>query len=127
MLLVRTRLAQSSIHNLGLFADQLIPAGTVIWRFNPGYDLDIPLEEMNSQPAYVREFFEHYGYLDFHLNRYILCFDNARFINHSDTPNTRPDYSRETHGVDIAIHDIKEGEEITTDYRLFERLPTSEP
>jgi uncharacterized protein len=121
MLLVRTHIAPSTIHNLGLFADEFIRAGTEVWRFTPGYDLEITIEEMEKHPQYVREFFDHYGYLDFNVNRYLLCCDNARFINHSNTPNIRTDYTWATHGVDVAVRDIAIGEEITTDYRLFER------
>jgi hypothetical protein len=121
MLLVKTHIANSPIHNFGVFADEFIAAGTEVWRFTPGYDLDLSVEEIKSHPEYVRDFFDHYGYLDFNLDRYILCFDNARFINHSNNPNIRTDYTREIHGVDIAVRDIADGEEITTDYRLFER------
>lgn len=121
MLLVKTHIAISPIHNFGLFADESISAGTEVWRFTPGYDLELSIEEIETHREYLRKFFDHYGYLDFNLNRYILCFDNARFINHSNDPNIRTDYSRARHGVDIAIRDIEEGEEITTDYRLFER------
>jgi uncharacterized protein len=121
MLLVKTHIALSPIHNLGVFADEFIPAGTEVWRFTPDYDLEIAVEEMEKHPQYVRDFFDHYGYLDFNVNRYLLCFDNARFINHSNDPNIRTDYTREKHGVDVAVRDISAGEEITTDYRLFER------
>jgi hypothetical protein len=52
---------------------------------------------------------------------YILCSDDARFFNHSDTPNTE---SREVHGEDevitVAKRDIQPGEELTDDYRTFE-------
>jgi uncharacterized protein len=92
-----------------------------LWQFTPGYDLEIALEEIALQPLEVREYFKHYGYLDFHLNRYILCFDNARFINHSENPNTQPDYTWDPHGMDIAIRDISKDEEITTNYHVFER------
>jgi uncharacterized protein len=121
VLLVKTHIAISPIHNLGLFADEFIPAGTEVWQFTPGYDLELTVEEMEKHPQYVREFFDHYGYLDFNSNRYLLCFDNARFINHSNNPNIRTDYTRARHGVDIAVREIAEGEEITTDYRLFEQ------
>lgn len=40
-------------------------------------------------------------------------------MNHGNDPNIRTDYTRARHGVDVAIRDIAEGEEITTDYRLF--------
>jgi SET domain-containing protein len=121
MLLVKTYIAASPIDNFGLFADEFIPEGSELWRFTPGYDLEVSLTEFEKQPGHVRDFFKHYGYLDFHLNCYILCFDNARFINHSENPNSRPDYCQESHGVDIAIRDISKGEEITSDYRSFER------
>ena len=43
-----------------------------------------------------------------------MCVDNARFINHSDTPNTK------NVGDDCAVtRDIQEGEELTCDYRTI--------
>ena len=54
-------------------------------------------------------------------HQYILCSDDARFFNHSDTPNTE---SREVDGEDevitVAKRDIQPGEELTDDYRMFE-------
>ena len=54
-------------------------------------------------------------------HQYILCSDDARFFNHSDTPNTE---SREVAGEDevitVAKRDIQPGEELTDDYRTFE-------
>jgi hypothetical protein len=58
--------------------------------------------------------------IDRRLNRYILCCDDARAINHSLAVNLRPDFTLEPHGVDIAVVDIAEGAEITVDYRLIE-------
>jgi len=41
-----------------------------------------------------------------------MCVDNARFINHSDTPNTGND------GYDCPVlRDIQKDEELTCDYR----------
>ena len=87
----------------------------------PGYDLELTTEVFDALPLHVREFIEHYGYLDFHLNRWLLHFDHGRFINHNDDPNIRPNYESDPHGVDVAVRDIAVGEEITTDYRLFEK------
>lgn len=39
MLLVNARVGISSIHGLGLIAQEFIPAGTRIWEFRPGFDL----------------------------------------------------------------------------------------
>jgi hypothetical protein len=38
MLLVRTTLRPSGVHGLGLFADEFIPKGFVIWRFDGHVD-----------------------------------------------------------------------------------------
>jgi SET domain-containing protein len=120
MLLITTRLGSSPLHGLGLFAAEPIPAGTEIWRFTPRFDLEFPKSEVQALPTRMREFIEHYGYLDARLGLWVICFDNARFMNHSDTPNTRPDYALDPHGVDIALRTIGAGEEITTDYRLLQ-------
>jgi len=57
----------------------------------------------------------------------ILCGDDARFINHSDTPNIASDYTLDPYGADIAVRDIEAGEEITTGYKsLFLALPLEE-
>jgi hypothetical protein len=47
---------------------------------------------------------------------YVLCSDNAKFMNHSDEPNV------DSGGVteDVALRDIQPGEELTCDYRLFD-------
>ena len=60
------------------------------------------------------------GYIDPRLNRYILCCDNARFINHSNTPNIQSDFSTDRYGVDVAARDIETGEELTIDYGSVE-------
>jgi SET domain-containing protein len=120
MLLVRVRVAQSPIHGLGVFAAEPIARDTDVWRFTPGFDLDLDPALLERQPEHLRERLLHYGYVDPRLNRYILCCDDARFLNHSDTPNVRPDFTRDRYGVDIAVCDIASGQELTVDYGLVE-------
>ncbi|HZM33580.1 MAG TPA: SET domain-containing protein-lysine N-methyltransferase [Burkholderiales bacterium] len=120
MLLVRTRLQRSPIHGLGVFAAEPIAAGTEVWRFTPGFDLEANPALLERQPGPFREYLLHHGYVDKRLRLFILCCDDARFLNHSDTPNIAPDYTRDRHGVDIALRDIREGEELTVDYRMME-------
>jgi uncharacterized protein len=120
MLRVDTRVDRSALHGLGLFAAAPIAQGTEVWRFTPGFDLDVDVTVFDRQPASFRERLLHYGYVDRRLNRFILCCDDARFINHSETPNIYPDFTLEPHGVDLAVRDIAIGEEITIDYRRLE-------
>ena len=120
MLLVPTRLAQSPIHGFGVFAAGPIVKGTPVWRFAPGLDMEFEAGILDTLPAHVRTFFSHYGYLDRNVGRIILCFDDARFVNHSGSPNVATDYALDAYGVDVALRDIARGEELTMDYANFE-------
>lgn len=115
MLLVKTKVAPSKIHGLGLFADEDIAKGTVIWKFNEIIDKKIDPEILNSLPETAREFILTYAYLE--NGKYILCCDNDQYTNHSETPNvdTISDPSKS-----IAVKDIKKGEEILEDYRTYD-------
>ena len=121
MLLVKTTLAPSSIEGLGVFAAESIRAGTVVWKFVPGIDLLLSDERIARLPDIVTEVCERYAYRHGRLNNYVLCGDDARFVNHSDDPNTKGIYPPgDDQGMDIATRDIEEGEEITCDYRTFD-------
>lgn len=120
MLLIPVALRPSPIHGLGVFVEQDVPEGTEVWRFTQGFDLDLDATIVFMQPEPFRSRLLHYGYIDPRLGRYILCSDDARFINHSSTPNLRSDFAREAHGVDIAARDIAAGEELTIDYGIVE-------
>ncbi len=121
MLLVRTYVQRSSIHGLGLFAAQFIPIGTVIWTFAEGVDQSISADRVRALDNPARKSLMKYAYLNLQRKCYILCADDARFLNHSDDPNiesTKPDNGEE--GSDIACRDIQAGEELTTNYREFD-------
>jgi len=120
MLLIPVRVRTSPIHGLGAYAAQPIAEGTPVWRFTPGFDLDLDPVELERQPEHFRKVLLHYGYLDLRLQRYVLCCDDARFINHDAAPNLVPDYSQDRYGVDVAARDIAAGEELTIDYGLVE-------
>ena len=120
MLLVPVRVGQSSIHGLGVFAVAPIGKGTRVWRFTPGFDLDLDPRLLDEQPLHSRKVLLHYGYIDPRLNRFIMCCDDARFINHSDTQNVEVGLEADRSGVDVALRDIAAGEEITVDYALIE-------
>lgn len=120
MLLVKTKLAPNSSHGKGLFADQDIAKGAAMWQFQEGFDLEKSPEEVAALPSVAQDWLKRYGYLDRQLNQWILSFDDARFINHSEDPNMRPDYEKHRCGVGVASRDIARGEEITIDYREIE-------
>ena len=117
MLLVKTKIGLSNLHGIGLFADQFIPKGTATWKEVSPFDQQISTDEIQKLSDPAKEMFFKYSYLCKHSKKYILCFDKARFMNHSETPNTTwLDDSLQ----DIAIRDIYLGEELTCNYRLFD-------
>ena len=53
MLLVPTRLAQSTIHGLGVFALAPILKGTAVWRFEQGLDMEFAPDIVDRLPIRV--------------------------------------------------------------------------
>ena len=118
MLRVRTYIAPSAIQGIGLFAAGFIPKDTLIWKFYPGFDLLIDLRDLGEDDDLVRECVLRYGYkstLEYPI--YVVCGDDARFMNHSSTDPT----AREDGWVTVAARDISADEEITCDYETFDQ------
>lgn len=123
MMLVPTRRQTSEIHGTGLFTAEPIPAGTPTWRFTPGLDLALHPDAVSALSDISRDWFVTYAYWDIQTGLYILCADDARFMNHSDDPNVGGNYDAEpVFGMDVALRDIAAGEELTCDYRTFDRI-----
>src|SRR3989338_1141236 len=110
MLLVKTKLKSSSIAGIGLFADEMIPKGTIVWKYNPVIDILLTKEQIGAFPQVVQEQIHNYAYFDGVFGGYMLCGDDARFFNHSDDPNCDDTPPSE---VTIATRDIMPDEEIT--------------
>ena len=117
MMIIPTYVGPSEIEGVGIFAGASIKAGTAIWVLEDRFDLVVPLAELEELPELQRNFIERYGYP--HMTRpgqIVLEFDNGRFMNHSDSPNT--DFQKPN--MAWATRDIAEGEEITCDYSEFD-------
>lgn len=113
MLLVKTHIKNSIVNGIGLFASEFIPKGTIIWELNKKLDLIITQKEYEKLPILVNKHFDHFAYYCEKEGGWVLCFDNARFVNHSDNPNTE--------GLEntVAKKDIQIDEEITENYYVF--------
>lgn len=122
MLTKRTKLGQSTIHGIGLFAAEPIAKNEIVWKFQHGFDLELTPEQRASLPQLTQEWLQHFGYLDFHLEKYMCSIDDARFMNHSERANIHADYESESYGTGRALKNIKAGEELTIDYRQIENV-----
>ena len=115
--MVETYLAPSKIQGIGLFASELIIKGQKVWEFTNGFDAKFSIESIENLSPPSKKRFLNYCYLSSD-NNYILCFDDARFMNHSNKPNLLDDNFEE--GLVIAECDIYPGVELTTHYRKFD-------
>jgi hypothetical protein len=113
MLIVKTYIAPSKIHGLGVFAAEPLTRGTLIWVFDPVIDQEITQNQLAMLPEAVRNIAISRSFVG-ECGRTILSRDNGVFLNHSDHPNL-------SSGADgsIAVRNISTGEELTEDYRLL--------
>jgi hypothetical protein len=94
----------------GVVATRFIPRGTITWvsdsldrAFPPGF-------EQTLNPV-LRHLFDKYAYMNGD-GESILCWDHARFINHScEATSLSPGFDFE-----IAVRDVQAGEQLTDDY-----------
>jgi len=94
----------------GVVATQLIPRGTITWVLDT-LDRELSPHEVDAmEPAY-QELIDIYAYRNGKGN-FILCWDHARFVNHSFRSNCLTT----AYDFEIAIRDIQPGEQLTDDY-----------
>ena len=120
MFTVSTYVAESQIHGLGVFAAAPIAQGAVVWKLDPRVDLFFSVDQFEALaaalPSRHASLFRAWCYR--HAGCYVLCGDNAKFANHSSTPNCLS-IPALTDSGDVALRDISAGEEITYNYRLI--------
>jgi uncharacterized protein len=119
VLLVKTSVRQSPIHGLGVFAEEDIPAGTVLWRFEPLLDRMILEADLAGLPEEVVAFVDIYSEYFPELGLLVLSGDNDRYTNHSEAPNTEVILPNGPEAHVRALRDIAAGEEITCDYTVI--------
>ena len=120
MILVRTRVAPSTIHGLGLFAVEAIPHGTAIWRFEPKFDREFSPEQFATLPPEVQAHLRWFAYVDKDGGGRVLSGDHCCFMNHCAQPNTGAAADSFPPITTVALRDIVAGEELTCDYRAFD-------
>jgi len=116
MTLFDYKIKESKINGLGLFTNEEIKKGTVMFKASPDLDIELTKEQFDGLSNEEQKEFIHYGYLDKKSGIYKLDFDTAlRFLNFDKDGNI---YQDETHTETylIAKRDIGIGEEITFDY-----------
>ena len=114
MMMVETVLKPSAIHGLGVFLVAPVPRGGLIWRFDSRIDRIYTLAAVDSLPDHVQTYLRTYCTWHEASQLFVLCGDNGRYFNHSETPTTISNAI--SFGEDHAARDLDAGEELTSDY-----------
>ena len=115
MLRVPTYVAPSPIAGMGLFAAARLPKGAVIWEYTEGVDWRIGPTELSLFPEPYQTRLRHYCYQE-DSGIYVLCGDNGKYMNHSDSPNCDDPEGEHT----VTNRAVEAGEELTCDYTAFD-------
>jgi len=94
----------------GVVATRLIPKGAVTW-VQDELDQVFPPSRVESLDAVYQAVLRKYTFVN-GRGEYILCWDLARYVNHS----CHPSCLSAGYNFEIAVRDIHPGEELTDDY-----------
>ncbi len=95
---------KSLIEGKGVFANKDFEKDEIVILWN--LSKIMTKEQLNTLPKSELKYVSPYG-----RNKFILHLPPERFVNHSCQPNTKI-----INDADVAVREIKKGEEITTDY-----------
>lgn len=118
---VKLKLAPSAIHGVGVFAIRDIAKGEKLYTDIIPHQLDVPYAKVKRLPKEIREILLGHFPLIVQGSHFMYPVTKfSAFLNHSDSPN----YDAKD---DVALRDIKAGEEVTEDYRLIPGWETVYP
>lgn len=100
----------SPIHGKGVFACRDFKAGEIVIDWST-------CSRILTDNEYGSLSEDEKRYVSKHEGKWILFSSPGKYVNHSCNPNTRAE-----NGCDVAVRDIKKGEEITADY-ITEQVP----
>ena len=113
MLLVKTHMGYSPIHGIGVFAEEALPKGTPVWRYEPTVDHRFGQAHIAMFPKIFQDYVQHHALPLPTIPDTLLCGDNARYINQQDVPTLVPQGDEWVANVDIQADD-----ELTLDYDI---------
>lgn len=117
MLKIKSYLATSKVHGIGLFAGENVKEGSIVWQFNSYIDQVFTIRKFRTVCSSVNHFgLQHLYASSYKRNdKYYYITDNARFINHS-SDHFNIVFTDDS--TEIACKDINKDEEILENYFL---------
>ncbi len=114
MIHITYKIKKSNTHGIGLFADQDIQAGDLVYTPSPLLDVDLTQSEFDSLNVAEQREVKYYGYFNQKTSRWHVAYDAIRVLNHS--PKGIANVTQDEDMVMTAFRNISEGEEILQDY-----------
>lgn len=119
MIHIKYKLDRSTHHGIGLFADENIKQGQLIYTASPLLDVNITQEQFDTLSDREKEEFQWWGFFDEPSQKWHVDFDVSKFINHEKEGTVTQDKDH-TEAYLVAARDIAQGEELTQNYLEFE-------
>jgi SET domain-containing protein len=119
MIHIKYKLDNSNKHGIGLFADEELKEGQLIYTASPLLDVNITQEQFDSLTDREKEEFQWWGFFDEPSQRWHVDFDVSRFINHSREGTVTQDKGHDEAYL-VTTRDVQKGEELTQNYLEFE-------
>jgi len=114
MIHIKYKILASQTHGIGLFADQDIKSGDLVYTPSPLLDVDITQKEFENLTESEQDEIKYYGYFHNKTDKWHVAFDAIRILNHGE-----PGIANVTQDEDmimISKRDIQKGEELLQDY-----------
>ncbi len=132
MYLVDIVTKDSNIEGNGVFANQDIPKGKIVWKYVEGHDITLPQSDYENLSKEQKVYLDKVAYLSSESGLYIYPPENdpALYTNHNALNHNLSvvvDKSISVEPFFVANRDINAGEEITNNYHEFdEAIKTKE-
>jgi len=105
----------------GVVAKKLIKKGTITWAMDQ-LDREFTPAQIQAMDEVYRDVIMTYTFRNRRGN-HIFCWDHGRYVNHSFKPNCMAT----AYNFEIAIRDIKAGEQLTNDYGFLNIIESFRP
>ncbi len=119
MIHIKYKLNTSKFHGIGLFADEDIKKGELIYTASPLLDVNITQAEFDSLSDKEKSEIKYWGFWIEAEKVWHVDFDVSKFINHEKEGTVTQD-ANHVDAYLVAARDIAAGEELTQNYLEFE-------
>jgi len=114
MIHISYKIKVSKTHGIGLFADQDIKAGDLIYTPSPLLDVNINKKQFESLTPEEKKEVMYYGFYNKKTDKWHVAFDAIRILNHGE--GEASNVTQDEDMVMTSKRNISKGEELLQDY-----------